>query len=260
MNKRAFLRTLWLLAAITLGSPAVQAADEAPPKLAEMWLIEPKPGQGEAFIAGIKAHMALRQEQGDPRAWQAYTPVLGDQLGQVAVRYCCLDWADLDPHREWDAGKPDVQAHFTEHVAPHVASAAHYFEAMDWANSHWSEDQGPYRLFAVTEFQVEPRDADDFDAARAKMSQIALEQGWATDHVWLWASTIGGPPVHSIIIPHRNFASLESGEQSFAQFLADKLGSADAAAELMHEFLSATTGSNFQIWEHQPDLSMPESD
>jgi hypothetical protein len=66
--------------------------------------------------------------------------------------------------------------------------------------------------------------------------------------------------VHSIIVRPREFASLDNAGETFPQFLAKKLGSAEAAEELMGRFRAATTGSDFQIWEYQAELSMPESD
>ena len=262
MSNKALSRALGFLVLLSVAAPAAVFAQEAPPPpLAELWVITPKAGHSEEFFAGLKAHMAFRSEHADPRAWLTYTPLLGERLDRIAVRYCCFAWADADAYRQWEAGNPDIQKHFDEHLAPHVESGAHFFETMDWANSHWSEAKGPYQLFAVTEFSVDPAGAGEFDAAREKMSQIAIEQGWASDdHVWLWASSIGGSPRHSIIVPHPNFASLDNAGETFPQFLADKLGSAEAAEELMGRFRAATTGSDFQIWEYQAELSMPESD
>lgn len=260
MTKKLLIRSLCALLLLFSVAPFA-AAQEIPPKLSEVWVLEIKPGAGEAFRAGIGAHMAFRQEQGDPRAWQAYVPLLGDELNRFAVRYCCFEWADVDAYRAWDSNNPEVGAHYVEHIAPHVAGAAHYFETIDWANSHWGEAGGPYRLFAVNEFHVQPDNADDFDEARVKMSQIAIEQGWAADgRDWLWMTRIGAAPVRSVVVPHRNFASLDDGRGSFADFLAAQMGSADKAAELMHQFTGAFEGSSYQIWEHQPELSMPERD
>lgn len=261
MSTMYVTRAWCFLVLLFCAAPAALVAQETPPPLADIWLVTPKAGHSKEFFAGLKAHMAFRSEHGDPRAWQTYTPLLGEHLNLTAVRYCCFAWADADAYRLWEASKPEIQAHFDEHLAPHLESGAHYFETMDWANSHWSEAKGPYRLFAVTEFSVDPGSTAQFDAAREKMSQIAIEQGWASDdHVWLWATSIGGAPRHSIIIPHENFASLDNAGETFAQFLANQLGSAEAAAELMSRFQGSTTGSDFQIWEHQADLSMPESD
>ena len=92
------------------------------------------------------------------------------------------------------------------------------------------------------------------------MSQIAIEQGWATDdHVWLWASSIGGEPNQSIVIPHANYSSMARDEDSFMRFLSKKMGD-DAANQLMETLLGAIESSHFQIWEHRPGLSMSTED
>lgn len=258
MNENALVRSLLFLAALLVFAPGA-AAQDLPPKLTEIWALEIEQGHGEAFRTAIEAHVELRQELGDPRSWQAYVPLLGDALNRFVVRQCCFEWADVDAYRKWDADHPQVGAHYLEHVAPHVASAAHYFETVDWANSHWSEAGGPYRLFAVTEFRVEPANSSAFDQARVKLSQIAIQNGWASDdHSWLWLSTIGGEPAQAIVIPHRDFAGLEGGRPSFAEFLAEHMGSPEMAAETMQSLMGAVGSIDYQIWEHQPELSMPE--
>jgi len=258
MIKKGLTLVLCSFFALFAAVPAA-IAQEKTPELAEVWNIEPAAGHSKDFYAGVKAHMAFRLEQGDPRRWQAYTPLLGDEISGVAVRYCCVSWADVDAYRAWDDAHPQVGQHFQEHVGPHIGSVSHYFQSVDWSNSHWSDAKGPWRLFAVTEYQVEPEDAADFDQAKEKMSQIALEQGWASDdNLWLWMSTIGGSPLQAIVLPYRDFAGMERGDDTFMSFLVDKLGSAEAAGELVQDFLGATEGSTFQIWEHQPELSMPE--
>ena len=259
MNRIAVVRSLLLIAALIILAPGA-AARELPPKLAEMWVLTIKPGQGEAFRAGIRAHVEFREEMGDPRAWQAYVPLLGDALNRFGVRHCCVEWANVDAHRKWDADHPEVGAHFVEHVAPHVASSAHYFETVDWANSHWSDAGGPYRLFAVTEFRLDPANSLAFDQARIKLSQIAIQNGWASDdHSWLWLSTIGEEPVQAIVVPHRDFASLEGGQPSFGEFLAEQMGSPEKAAEVLQALMTQARSIDYQIWEHQPDFSMPHN-
>lgn len=261
MNRQAALRAIRMLSALVLLAPALLMAEEPPPPLAEIWILASEPGHGDQFEAAIKEHMAFRAEHGDPRAWQAYTPVLGDELNRVAVRYCCINWADVDSYREWSMNATEVGEHFEEHVAPHVASATHYFETIDWANSHWSGAGGPYRLFAVTAWDIKPGQDAELSAAVDKMSQIAIEQGWASDtRNWLWMSRVGGSPQLSIVIPHRNYAGLEQEEDTFFRFLSEHLGSEEKAAEVFQQFGNATTGSDFQIWAHRDDLSMAEND
>jgi len=260
MNKNTLLYRLCFAFALVLLAPGA-AAQDLPPKLAELWVLEIEPGQGEAFRAGVKAHVAFRQELGDPRPWQAYVPLLGDNLNRFVVRHCCFEWADADTYRQWDEDHPEVGAHYVEHVAPHTASAAHFFETIDWANSHWSDAGGPHSLFAITEFRVTPGNSGAFDEARVKLSQIAIQNGWASDdHAWLWLSSIGGEPTQAIAIPHRDFASLAGRQPTFADFLAERMGSPEKAAEMMQSLMSAVATIDYQIWEHQPDLSMPEQE
>ena len=261
MNRQAAVRAICVLSALILLAPALVLAAEAPPPLAEMWVLTSKPDHDDEFRAAIKEHMAFRSEHGDPRAWQAYTPVLGDELNRVAVRFCCINWADADSYRAWSMNATEVGEHFEKHVAPHVGSAAHYFETIDWANSHWSDAGGPYRLFAVTEWDIKPGHSAQLSAAVDKMSQIAIEQGWASDtRNWLWMSPVGGSPRLSIVIPHRNYAGLEQEEDTFFRFLSEHLGSEEKAAEVFQQFEGAIAGSEFQIWAHRDDLSMAEND
>lgn len=261
MTRKPVVRALSVLAALIMLAPAVVAAQDSPPPLAEMWVLTAKAGHGDEFRAAIKEHMAFRAEHGDPRAWQAYSPVLGDELNRLAVRFCCINWADVDAYREWNEGAPEVGEHYGETVAPHVADTEHYFETIDWANSHWSDAGGPYRVFAVTDWAIKPGHSAEFDAALDKMSQIAIDQGWASDnHNWLWMTRIGGSPQQSIVVPHRNFASFDEAKDNFFRFLADQLKSEEAAADLMKQFEGATMGSEFQIWVHREGLSMAESD
>jgi hypothetical protein len=232
-------------------------AQETPP-LAELWIAAPKAGHEQQFKDGLAKHMTFRTEQGDPWRWDVYTPLLGDNLGRTAIRSCCHDWADVDSYREWRSGQSAVGDHFNEHVAPHVEKYEHYFEEIDWANSHWVGEAGPYKYFAVTDFSLRAGRAGDFHAAREKMSQIAINQGWAdSTRSWIWATTIGGKPSVSVIVPYKNFAGMASAGEGFADFLARQLGSAEAAAELMGQFSESTWGSDYQVWVHEENLSMP---
>jgi hypothetical protein len=240
--------------------PAAATLAEGPPPLAEMWLVTPKAGQSSEFRKALAEHMAFRSEHGDPREWQAYTPLLGDNLSQVAIRFCCFNWADQDGYTVWGSSADTIQDHFNEHVAPLTEKWEHYFESLDWGNSHWADSARSATYYAVTEFNIKPGSGPDFDEARDAMSQIALNQGWAADNrSWLWASTIGGGQRESVIIPHDNFASFDRGEEDFSSFLSRHLG-AEKAAELMKQFASASVSTHFQIWKHQSELSMSTDD
>lgn len=260
MIKRPAKFVLSIFAALFFLVPAVGVAQNTAPPLAEMWLVTPKADHGSDFYEALKKHTAFREEHEDPRSWQVYTPMLGDKLNQYAIRYCCFSWADQDSYDAWGDEAKKISAHFQEHVAPHVESWEHYFESIDWKNSHWVAENGPYKMFAVTEFNLKPGEARNFNAAREKMSQIALNQGWATkDRSWLWATTIGGKQQQSVIIPLRKFADLDRDGDTFVRFLSKHM-TATAVEDLMQQFNGASWNTNYQIWKLQDDLSMGEAD
>ena len=260
MTKQPVNFVLSVLAVLFFMLPATSMAEDSPAPLSEMWVASPKAGQAKEFYAALAEHMALRSESGDPRKWQTFTPMLGDNLDRVAMRTCCFNWADQDSYGEWNDKNKAVDEHFMEHVAPHAENWEHYFESVNWENSHWVESAGPYKLFAVTEFHVIPGHAAEFKAARDKILQIALNQGWATEeNSWMWSTTVGGKPIESIVVPHKNFASMDRADQTFSRFLSRHLGD-DAAAALLQQFAASTKGSNFQIWELREEYSMSSDD
>jgi hypothetical protein len=249
MKKTYAKFVLGLLAAVYCFLPSLVLAQDMPSPLAEEWMLVPKAGQASALAQALKEHKAFRSEHGDPRQWEIYTPFLGDDLGRFAVRSCCTTWAEVEAYREWAGNAKEIMDHYGEHVEPLVENHAHYFDEIDWANSHWDSEGGPYRYFEVTAFSVKPGLGADFNAAREKMSQIAINQGWAAGgRSWLWASTIGGEPITSIIVPRKNLASMAHDGENFAGFLARQMGSEEAAADLMKKFSASTTSTDYQIW------------
>lgn len=240
--------------------PVAVVAQDTQPPLAEAWVVTPKDGHSKELWKGLTEHMAFRTEHGDKRQWQAYTPVLGDDLSRIAIRFCCFNWADQDTYNAEMDGAEKINEHFEKHVMPHTETWTHHFESFDWKNSHWIEGDEPYTLYAVTEFNLKPGKVAQFNAAREKISQIALDQGWATDdRAWLWSSTIGGNAQQSIIIPHVNYAGMDRGDQTFYRFLTQHM-SEDQAAELLQQFSDSSWTTDFQIWKHQEKISMDNDD
>ncbi|MBT8040079.1 MAG: hypothetical protein HKO85_05705 [Xanthomonadales bacterium] len=250
------IRSMFVFAVLSVFLAAPLAAQDAPHRLSEMWTMVPKADQSKDFYDGLKAHMEMRAELGDPRTWDAYTPMLGDELNIVGVRSCCFNWADMDAYRKWSEENSAVNDHFQSHVAPHVESYAHYIDEISWVNSNWKSDWGPYRFFGATQFKLKPGHAGTFDAARDKISQIAINQGWATEeHPWIWSRQVGSL-TESIVVPYRNFADMEPGEQNFFDFLSNVLGSDEAADALFKDLTSGVEEQSYQIWELNESLSM----
>lgn len=252
---------LSLFAGLFYMAPLTVLAQDSPAPLAEVWIVTPKVGQASDFQAAMKAHVEVRKKHGDTRAWQTYTAIIGDTLNRYAIRNCCVNWADLDELDRWDKSNPDVLGDWFENVAPYVEKMEHYFSEVDWSDSNWNQDSGPFRYFRVTDWHIKRGMEADFEGAKEQISQIAINQGWATaERNWLWTKQIGGSPTVSVVIPHKNFASMARGEETISEFLSKRMKSREAAAELIAKFGSSTTSENTTVWELLPGLSMPESD
>lgn len=239
---------------VLLAVPAL--AKDTPPPIAEFWIFTPNNGENADFWAAFKEHIEIRKEADDPWAWGTYTPVLGDEMGRVSVRYCCFNWADVDAYRAWNEENPNVGQHWNEHVAPHVAKTEHFFTKLGWSNSNWQE--GDYKFFGVTSFKLKPSAVAEFDVARDKMSQIAIDQGWKGS--WMWSTRVGGSPMESIVVPYKNFADMQRDGESFFGFLSRVLKSDDAAAKIMSDFTAPVWGQDYQVWEYHPEHSMKRED
>jgi hypothetical protein len=144
---------------------------------------------------------------------------------------------------------------WNKNVQDHLESVSHYYYEMDTANSVWTDTQSPH-MIGVTEFAIAAGKIAQFHAARAELSQVAINQGWAANgEKWSWFDRVGGSPMSGLAIPFDNFADMAAGEQSFGAFLSSKMGE-EKAAELMAEFSSSVSSSSYMIWVHRPDLSV----
>jgi hypothetical protein len=242
-----------LLLLLTVPGPIT--ADETP-KLSETWAMTVKSGHEADFEAAFKAHGAVRAgEHQDPQEWDMFSPVTGSDFRTYVLRSCCFDWADLDANEAWSNENPEVMQDWFANVHPHVESYAHFFWELDTANSHWGKSGEAFKFIGVTGWDLIPGHADDFTKAKEKISQIAINNGWATeDRAWGWSTRIGGKSHVSLAVPYSSYADMAPGEESFFEFLTKHMG-AEGAAELMEQFTSSVHKSSYTIWRHRPDLA-----
>lgn len=251
MKKSTMLFALFFLAAI--GFPlVVQAQDEDPPNLASLFIIHPKDGQLAELEAATVAHGAWRKENGDPRAWQMYQAVTGDDLDAIYVHYCCFEWADEDAYEKWQFDTGAIAA-YAETMGPHVESLEHYYSETDSANSNWPEDPPDYYYFGVTYWKPNPANQGESGAALAKFTEVAKENGWP--YPWSWSRRIGGSAQLSLISPYQAYSSMDRPGPGFFEWFAAHT-SEQEAAEAFEAFGSGFWSSEYTIYRWRPDLSM----
>ena len=259
-NFSSKLILILMTAVCSMTSLPVMAQDSTPP-LAEEWLFTPKSDHLMEFRKALGEHVEVRQKHDDPWDWEVFSAYAGDNFGQYAIRYCCTNWAELDAYEKWNAENPEVREHWATEVMPHIEKTQHYYNFMDWSNSHWGDDAAPFRYVTVDEWTIKGGHEAKMTEARNQMSQIALNQGWsAAGHNWIWFTEVGGASKVAIAIPHKNFASMAGTGESFGEFLGEHMGSQEAAAELMSQFASSTLTSSTTIWQHHPEFSTSGDD
>lgn len=246
---------------LPVGALADAHEEEVQPPLSDVWMVVPKHGMEAEFAEAAAAHMAFRAEAGESRQWQAFRVVLGHNMTPVQFRSCCFDWADLDAHAAEDAEK-GLSENWNANVNQYVDHYHHYIERTDAENSHWPEEGTDGPFYGVTTWSAKQGAGPGSGEARKKLSQMALENGWASDdNNWLWLTReAGGSPKLMIVSSYSNYADMEPPEQTFFEFVAEEMGSEEEASMVFQAFGSGYSDSDYSVWEHDTSLSTPSDD
>lgn len=227
--------------------------------ISDVWVFAIKRGMEAEFETAMKEHMAVRKEMGEPRTWYAYSAEVGHHPGLIMYRSEPMSYADHDAYLASDlAALGEI---FGEKIDPLVDHYHHYIDSYDWENSHWPDDastEGP--LFTEVLRKWKPAGGAS-NEARKRMSQVALNDGWAEKgHEWLWVNRTGGKPMQAIVFPRANYAEMAPTGDSFSGWLAEQVGSEEEAGEIIQTWLSGFSETIVTIWRHEPDLSTPSDD
>jgi hypothetical protein len=252
--------TAGLIGVVALIAPFSLFADEAeeaaPPPLTDVWMVTPKAGMEEQFIQAAEADKVSRKEAGDTRNWSVFTVAIGHNYDAIQFRGCCFNWADQDTY-EADTLEKGFADNWNENVDPYVDHYHHYYEFTDWENSNWTEGENDGPFYGVTKWTVKQGAGPASSAARKKMSQVAINEGW--EGQWLWFSRIGGRPETAVVSSYENYADMAPPEQKFFEFMTEKLG-AEEAGKMFADFGSGYTDSDYTVWRFHPGMSDDSDD
>lgn len=234
--------------------------EEGPGAISDVWVFAIKRGMEGEFDAAMKEHIAARKEMGEPRHWYAYRAEVGDHPGLIMYRSAPMSYADHDAYLSTDF--TEISKAFNENVDSLVDHYHHYIDSYDYENSHWPDDEsteGP--LFTEVRRKWRPGGGFASNKARGKMSQVALNDGWAEKgYKWLWIDRTGGEPMQAIVFPDANYADMAPTGDDFGAWLSEQLGSEEAAAEVFDNWLSGFSEVSVTIWRHDPGLSTPSDE
>jgi len=254
MNKvnLSIFKYVLIVISFTLSSTAFSA--DAPANLADVWKMVPNDGQASQFESAFKEHLLFRKKQNDPRNWQTYTPVIGDDLNFYIVRYCCLNWADLDSYQQWSE-QVKMMEHWNKIVAPFINRYEHYFSELDFANSNWPESTDGMEYFAVTQYQVKMGKGGTTVESKKTLSDYAKAMKWP--YYWSWSDQIGAADELSLVIPYKTYADMAPPETSFYQAIVKHLNDKGKANTIFSQWSSNFASSHYTVYRLRADLSMP---
>ena len=242
------------LAASMLSGAAAMAAEPVPGKLTDTWIFWVKAGHEDAFQAGIKAHLAWRKSAGEPFTWNAYQPVVGDDLTHYVFRSEGHQWKDFDANNAWEM-KTNSDQKYNEQVALHTERVEHFISELDTEHSSWT-DSPDYKYFGVTMAELEPGTYDQVNEALTTIHNAAVSQKWPRSYAIAWQ--IGGRGGMTIASPFKSFADMADPETPFLKVLATALGSEAAAKAVFKTFGSSLESERYTVYASRPDLSTPK--
>ena len=252
--KTCLSKILFILFCNTLIAFHIQAAEKLP-SLAEMWVVHIDLKDSADFEKALKEHTKFRLEKGDPRQWQIYAPITGDQFGVYYIRYCCIEWKDNDAYSAWSSKNKTLE-NWRKTAGKYANKLEHYFSALDFKNGQWPETDPGFKFFEVISFDPKPGMGAKIEERKAEISQAAVAMKWPYN--WSWSWRIGGESQLSLVLPYTSYAEMAEPETSFTEALGKHFNDADKARNMMQEWSSYFDSTQSFIVALREDLSMPQ--
>ena len=243
-----------LLFAGALAPVAAMAAEKEQGKIAELWVLWPKEGRTTEFEAAAKKFVAWRKQAGEPHAWTAFQPIVGDDIAHYVWRSGEHHWADLDANAEWEM-KAKAGEQYNKDMAPLVDHIEHYITEDDLDHSNWVE-AADYRYFQVESFKIKPGGHGEMVEALDKVHKAAVAGKFPRSYAISY--TTGGDGGMTVVFPYKSYADMQEPDPPFMKVLSTHLGSEDAAKKTMQQLNASFEETKTTIYVVRPDLSTPK--
>jgi hypothetical protein len=244
------LTTTLVFLSLSLLIPHAMAESKSPEIIAESWAMTPKSGKSGDFQVALKDHSKHRAELKDPRKWDLYSQILGNNMDTVIARSFGFTWADMDAYASWSQDKNPGQ-HFNDMVMPNVSNLGHYLSVIDVVNSHWGPEV-TFRYVGVSSYHVKQGHQGAMEKDIKLFSDVAKENNW--DYNWSWAQGVGSEGNMSLAIPYKNWAAMAPPEQEFNEMMAKHLKSEKKAKKVFERWQSHFESVEYNVYVLRTDL------
>jgi hypothetical protein len=245
-------RIRWILATLVMALLAGLPTSANGQDITMVGVMKAKAGSEAGFEAALKAHMELREANGDPWDWTFYQVVIGKEAGAYMARSSGHSWADFDGY---------FGSEFAETVDPHWAATVQpliedSYNLVDQSNAELSrlpESMDPYTLFNATVFHLKPDQIMAFTEAIGTYKQLIEDHDFS--FYWVVQSQVAGTegPTMALVGFAENWAEMAE-DPALEEAMMEDLGE-EAAMALMQQFSGAYHYSENYIVMLRPDLS-----
>ena len=223
--------------------------------LAQLVMIDVRDGHEHEFQEGLKRHMTVAEEQGNPSAWMVFETMTGENTGTFMAGTFGHEWADFDMT---PADPQAAEMSFMTNVQPHVKSAQVSFWTLrpDLSTADPSADtDGPSRFAQVFHYMPTPAGAMTAEQAFARVTEMATAAEWPGK--WMVYQLVnGGPgPHYVVVIEAESFADMAEPSPSMFEMIAEQMGSQEEAMAFFQEFASSLAAQSSEMIAFRSDLS-----
>ncbi|MEW6997071.1 hypothetical protein AADZ86_05160 [Colwelliaceae bacterium BS250] len=252
MNALQTLSSTILIMLLCLGSAQ---AEENTDNLTDMWVVEVNVNDRQAFESALKKHMQFRVNAGDPKEWNVYTQVIGEQMNQYTLRACCTNWDKIADYNAW-ASKSNTGKHWAQTVRKYTIAVNHYYSEVDSDNSAWDNSKN-FKYFSVDTLTPKAGEGFAVRASIKKISDAAKNMQWPES--WVWHNRIGGAAQISLVVGHESYADMMPAVKSFFVQLSEQMKDKAKAQSLLETYGKHFAKSEYAVYVHRVDLSSPKS-
>ncbi|MDX1555142.1 MAG: hypothetical protein R3212_03855 [Xanthomonadales bacterium] len=250
--KNRLLNVLFATLAALFWLVPAQAQDEESDGAADLVLITPKAGQGQALEDAIREyHLWVADKEGHFR-YDWYAIDTGPDTGKYIARSGNHNWADFDAEYDW---QDEAGEKFAELVAPHVESIHRKITEDMEEFSHWPESFEGYDHFQVETWYIK---TGQYGKWRQGVETIhnALIEGGYPDYYGFQAVVSGGKggEIH-LVQPMKGYSGFAENNPSFFSIVSEALGGPEAFGEFMADFGSTYYDGHSMLVRYLPDAS-----
>ncbi|TRX57017.1 hypothetical protein [Thalassomonas sp. M1454] len=246
---KLFITMAWLSIITSVNAVAEESNEVV---LADEWVVTVNVNDRQAFESALSKHMKFRVDAKDPRQWDVYTQVIGEQMQEYVLRSCCIDWNSIEAYRQWSVTSK-TSAHWSKTVSKYTQGAKHYYSEIDTENSNWDNDK-KFKYFGVSRMFVAPGEGFELRKSIKEISDAAKKMKW--EKSFSWSSPIGGSDRIVLVVGYESYGAMTPPKDSFFKRLSELMGDKEKATSLLENYSEHFSHSDYAVYVHREDLSM----